>query len=68
MSGVTPAEPLTFARDWQSFSSALSKLHPGVAELVKSFELPWEITESLDDFRYEPLGLRNPILIYSVRL
>ena len=33
---------------------ALSEISPLVAKLIKSFGAPWEITESLDDFRYEP--------------
>ncbi len=33
---------------------AFSELNPWVAKLVKSFGAPYEITESLDDFRYEP--------------
>lgn len=37
-----------------STTSAFSKLSPWVAKLVKSFEAPYEITESLYGFRYEP--------------
>ena len=32
-----------------------SELNPWVAKLVKSFEALYEITESLHDFRYEPI-------------
>ena len=36
-------------------TSASSELNPWVAKLVKSFEALYEITESLHDFRYEPI-------------
>ena len=39
----------------RNVTSASSELNPWVAKLVKSFEALYEITESLHDFRYEPI-------------
>ena len=50
-----PMDVESVGKHCQNGASASSELNPWVAKLVKSFEALYEITESLHDFRYEPI-------------